>query len=629
MAFSAPDVHLRRIAVLCLTVLAVMFTLSWPTIAESVKADSINWCGTQKRFELDMRERGIDPAAAAVYTCPGYGLCDTPEIRDAWTPNESTQIAYIRLAIHSRANSDGSSPFTSEVEARNAVDHLNQLFLPSRIQFDFIFDQVNSTEWRLLGEDEIDAMKNASAKDPAHWLNVWVGNVEFAYSFGTFPFSSNALEATGGVVLGHFHWGGNFSSFAHEIGHCLGLWHTFHGVNEVTACSACYESVDAPQRDLLGDLCSDTPPSPVWYVCDNAAGSDSCSGLAWGETQPENLMGYTPSSCRSLFTPQQQARMQCWTDAVLSGWISGVLIEGDTIFGKAPLAVELSGQTFRSVNSWLWNLGDGTTAATQTVTHTYNQPGMYTVGVDINTPNGVYSDSRPELIWVHDDTLAVSNLAAYPDRSIRVNINLHNYVPVSEIDLPIVWSAENNLRFDSISTVGLRGADFETQTLLQVDNTLRGVTLQLIPSLDGVSRLLMPGQGPIVALFFTSLSQITDTTSIAVSAYEGSFEPYLACPLSSYTPTFVSGAVYPGGCCTGRVGDVNGEGGDEPTISDVSSLIDMLFLSGVPVQCLTEADINQSGGTAPDADDITIGDISLLIDYLFITGPARGLLNCF
>jgi hypothetical protein len=84
------------------------------------------------------------------------------------------------------------------------------------------------------------------------------------------------------------------------------------------------------------------------------------------------------------------------------------------------------------------------------------------------------------------------------------------------------------------------------------------------------------------------------------------------------------------GCCVGRVGDANGQGGDEPTIGDISVIIDALFITGnaTPIACLAEADINQSGGPDPAYIDITIGDISILIDYLFITGPSLGLSDC-
>jgi len=82
-------------------------------------------------------------------------------------------------------------------------------------------------------------------------------------------------------------------------------------------------------------------------------------------------------------------------------------------------------------------------------------------------------------------------------------------------------------------------------------------------------------------------------------------------------------------CCVGRVGDANGAGGDEPTISDISVMIDAKFISGDPsvIACLPEADVNQSGGANPTPDDITISDISTLIDYLFITGPQTAVLN--
>jgi hypothetical protein len=88
-----------------------------------------------------------------------------------------------------------------------------------------------------------------------------------------------------------------------------------------------------------------------------------------------------------------------------------------------------------------------------------------------------------------------------------------------------------------------------------------------------------------------------------------------------------------GGCCVGRVGDANNSGADEPTIGDVSVLIDALFIGGDwgIITCLAEADINQSGGPDPEGGptgDITIGDVSYLIDYLFITGTGLGLPDC-
>jgi len=96
---------------------------------------------------------------------------------------------------------------------------------------------------------------------------------------------------------------------------------------------------------------------------------------------------------------------------------------------------------------------------------------------------------------------------------------------------------------------------------------------------------------------------------------------------------FHSGTLsYQQSCCVGRVGDPNGSGEDEPTISDISELIDAKYIRGTcegVVGCLAEADVNQSGGLYPGCEDITISDIATLIDYLFITGPVTAtLLEC-
>ena len=94
--------------------------------------------------------------------------------------------------------------------------------------------------------------------------------------------------------------------------------------------------------------------------------------------------------------------------------------------------------------------------------------------------------------------------------------------------------------------------------------------------------------------------------------------------------TYLATASRPATCCLWRVGDANGLGGDEPTIGDVSVMIDAKFITGTCdgiLDCFTEADINQSGGAEADCDDITIGDISTLIDVRsagLSVGPALG-----
>jgi hypothetical protein len=89
-------------------------------------------------------------------------------------------------------------------------------------------------------------------------------------------------------------------------------------------------------------------------------------------------------------------------------------------------------------------------------------------------------------------------------------------------------------------------------------------------------------------------------------------------------PTWAGAVCWVVGCCSGKVGDVNGIGGDVPTISDITALVDWLFIDNIRPDCLEEADVNLSGTLSDpplDWSDVTIGDISTLIDHLFINQP--------
>ena len=66
-------------------------------------------------------------------------------------------------------------------------------------------------------------------------------------------------------------------------------------------------------------------------------------------------------------------------------------------------------------------------------------------------------------------------------------------------------------------------------------------------------------------------------------------------------------------CCEGVTGNVNCSVEEEPDISDITRLIDYLYISRASLCCPEEADINVSGGE-PD-----ISDITRLIDYLYIS----------
>jgi hypothetical protein len=86
-------------------------------------------------------------------------------------------------------------------------------------------------------------------------------------------------------------------------------------------------------------------------------------------------------------------------------------------------------------------------------------------------------------------------------------------------------------------------------------------------------------------------------------------------------PTWSGPRCWVVGCCAGTVGDANGSGDEDPTIGDITVLIDFLFLDGEAPWCLSEADANLSGtilNPPLDLGDLTIGDIATLIDFIFM-----------
>lgn len=74
---------------------------------------------------------------------------------------------------------------------------------------------------------------------------------------------------------------------------------------------------------------------------------------------------------------------------------------------------------------------------------------------------------------------------------------------------------------------------------------------------------------------------------------------------------------YKSPCCLGFTGNVDCSESEDPDITDITRLIDYLYLSRAPLCCPEETDINGSGGY-PDTDP-DISDVTQLIDFLYLS----------
>jgi PKD repeat protein len=560
---------------------------------------SENWCGTQEKWEANRPARTLSATA-----CPDDGICDDPVLRDSYFPDSTQAITYIRIFVHILRDSDGDNPACTEAQLIKQINRLNEDFLPHRIQFEWDWRFINSTPFRSLDQAEESALKIAHAIDPHKQLNVFVSYVEGGYSFGTFPWSSWALSATGGIIMTSGHFQSTQSTFAHEVGHCLGLWHTHHGISEVAQCGSCYEPPGTPNGDFVGDRCQDTKPTPTNNSCSQPQGTDPCNTKSYGVTDIQNYMGYSGEICWEEFSPQQSGRMHCWLHDRLSPWIFGVKFTEVNSFGKAPLSVDFTGISPKEVLSWDWEFGDGGGASVQYPNHIYNNPGIFDVTVSIEATDGSFFDTREDVVWIHNDLLMAGTTDANPGDQVRIDFSAVNNLPLNEIQIPVTYSGPLNMIFDYMSTEGLRTSFAEyQQTVAEAPGK---VVVNLKSTESGSPPYFDAGVGPVVSLYFTIPPSAPREPNPIVIEPLSVYDYYFETMPGVYQPSVVSGGIE---VCIG--GDADGDGLG-PDLSDLGVVVDYLFVPGAPPPPAERtANVDGIGG-------IDLSDLGLFVDYLFV-----------
>ena len=93
---------------------------------------------------------------------------------------------------------------------------------------------------------------------------------------------------------------------AHELGHCLNLWHTHHGLgcNDLGGCA---EAIDGSNSATCGDFVTDTPADQC--VSGQVNGNCQYTGGGGYNPDPTNIISYG-GSCRNHFTSGQAQRMR-------------------------------------------------------------------------------------------------------------------------------------------------------------------------------------------------------------------------------------------------------------------------------------------------------------------------------
>lgn len=206
---------------------------------------------------------------------------------------------YFHVVRKGTGTSNGDIP-QSMIDGQ--MDVLNAAFGGWGWQFNLVtVTRTTNTTWYngCYGSSET-AMKNALHQGTADDLNVYTCNPSGGIlGYATFPSSYNSAPSRDGVVLLYSSLpGGSAAPYnlgdtgTHEVGHWMGLYHTFQG-----GCSA--------NGDYVSDTAAEKSPA---YSC--PINRDSCTGRKYPGLDPiTNFMDYTDDSCMFQFTSGQDSRM--------------------------------------------------------------------------------------------------------------------------------------------------------------------------------------------------------------------------------------------------------------------------------------------------------------------------------
>lgn len=255
-------------------------------------------CGVRHAIHPD----GLDHILAAPTDCSLSGTV----IQNEYWP---AQAYIIPVVFHIIYKTDGTGNISDQSvydqlevlndDYRALSGTLGELGFDTKIQFELAgITRTENTDW--FNDNNEYTFKNTLGWDQDQYLNIYINSAGGYLGYAYLP-QSSAGSVYDGVVVLYQSVGGRDNGFSpydqgrtlvHEVGHYLGLLHTFDGYG-------CYEGYNA------GDLVADTPSENTdHYGCTQTYTCGTADDI-------HNYMNYTDDPCMYQFTSEQANRMVC------------------------------------------------------------------------------------------------------------------------------------------------------------------------------------------------------------------------------------------------------------------------------------------------------------------------------
>lgn len=262
----------------------------------------------------------VDPEQVEAAPAPLRRSCGTVELSDmekeevellvrSRVPAGFTAGTSVVIPVHVHVINKGAGASNGDVPddvIKRQIDVLNAAYAGTRFQFNLAStDRTTNATWYTMGQGssaERNA-KNALRQGGPDHLNLYTANLGGGLlGWATFPSDyARSPNMDGVVVLQSSLPGGSAAPYnegdtaTHEVGHWLGLYHTFQG-----RCTK--------RGDYVADTAGEDIPA---YGC--PVGRDTCGGS--GPDPIQNYMDYTDDSCMDAFSAGQADRMSSMWDA--------------------------------------------------------------------------------------------------------------------------------------------------------------------------------------------------------------------------------------------------------------------------------------------------------------------------